>query len=126
MDTSETRPHVAIGHMWLRVTDISKAAQYFVSLGLRPIHQAQGIAILELRGGTHLVLSPADEPVPPGTEAPFDLMVDDIVAAREHYDRLGLKPSPVEAGSIHRSFSLSGPDDYTIVVTSSHTGGRAV
>jgi catechol-2,3-dioxygenase len=53
MDESQRRPQVAIGHMWLKVSDISGAAQYFVSLGLRPIHQAQGIAILELRGEVH-------------------------------------------------------------------------
>jgi hypothetical protein len=27
---------------------------------------------------------------------------------------------------VHRSFTLSGPDDYAITVTSSHTGGRVV
>src|SRR5713226_5315604 len=36
MDESRGRPQVAIGHMWLKVSDISRAAQYFVSLGLRP------------------------------------------------------------------------------------------
>ena len=126
MDESQRRPQAAIGHMWLKVSDISRAAQYFVSLGLRPVHQGQEIAILELRGGTHLVLGPSDESIPAGTKAPFDLMVDDIVATREQYERLGLRPSPLECGSIHRSFSLNGPDDYIITVTSSHTGGRAV
>jgi hypothetical protein len=63
----------------LKVSDISRAAQYFVSLGLRPIHQGQGIAVLELRGGTHLVLRPSDESIPAG-------MVDDIVATREQYE----------------------------------------
>ena len=125
MDESQRRPQAAIGHMWLKVSDISRAAQYFVSLGLRPVHQ-QEIAILELRGGTHLVLGPSDESIPAGTRAPFDLMVDDIVATPEQYERLGLRPSPLERGSIHRSFSLNGPDDYIITVTSSHTGGRAV
>ena len=126
MDENRERPQVAIGHMWLKVSDISRATQYFVSLGLRPIHQGQGIAILELRGGTHLVLGPSDESIPAGTKAPFDLMVDDIVATREQYERLGLRPSPLEGGSIHRSFSVNGPDDYIITVTSLHTGGRAV
>ncbi len=73
MDESRRRPQVAIGHMWLKVSDISRAAQYFVSLGLRPIHQGQGIAVLELRGGTHLVLRPSDESIPAGTKAPFRL-----------------------------------------------------
>lgn len=53
-------------------------------------------------------------------------MVGDIVATHERYERLGLKPSALGAGSIHRSLRLSGPDDYTVTVTSSHTGGRPV
>jgi len=127
MDTeSLTRPPVAIGHVWLRVTDIPRATQYFVTLGLRPIHQTQALAVLELRGGTHLVLQPAHEPIPAGTKAPFDLMVDDIVDARQHYGELGLNPSALESGMVHRSFTLSGPDGYTLTVTSSHTGGRVV
>jgi len=126
MDESRERPQVAIGHVWLKVSDISRATQYFVSLGLRPIHQGQGIAVLELRGGTHLVLGPSDESIPAGTKSPFDLMVDNIVVTRDQYERLGLRPSPLEGGSIHRSFKLNGPDDYIITVTSSHTRGRAV
>src|SRR5260370_25586337 len=126
MDRSRGRPQGVSGHVWLKVAHISREAQYFVSLGLSPIHQGQGMAVLELRGGTHLVLRPSDESIPAGTKAPFDLMVDDIVATREQYERLGLRPSPLEGGSIHRSLSLNGPDHYIITVTSSHTGGRAV
>ncbi|MBI3302433.1 MAG: hypothetical protein HYZ72_10220 [Deltaproteobacteria bacterium] len=56
---NQTRPPVAIGHVWLRVTDIPQATKYFVTPGLRLIHQTPTIAVLELRGGTHLVLQPA-------------------------------------------------------------------
>ncbi len=47
---AETRPPVAIGHVTLRVTDIVRATEYFVSLGMRFIHQSDTIAVLELRG----------------------------------------------------------------------------
>jgi catechol 2,3-dioxygenase-like lactoylglutathione lyase family enzyme len=123
---SQTRPPVAIGHVSLRVTDILQTTQYFVTLGLRLIHQAQTIAVLELRGGTHLVLRPTPEPILPGAKAPFDLMVDDIGKARHEYRALGLKPSEVEAGMVHRWFTLVGPDGYELTVTSSHTAGRVV
>jgi hypothetical protein len=126
MDESRERPQVAIGHMWLKVSDISRSGAVFCFRGFAPDSSGAGIAILELRGGTHLVLEPYDESIPAGTNAPFDLMVDDIVTTREQYERLGLRPSPLEGGSIHRSFSLNRPDDYLITVTSSHTGGRAV
>src|SRR5262249_17131812 len=127
MDTKTLiRPPVAIGHVWLKVTDISQATQYFVTLGLRLVHQAPSIAVLELRGGTHLVLQPTQEPSGAGTKAPFDLMVDDIVIARQQYAEWGLEPSALESGRVHRSFTLPGPDGYVITVTSSHTGGRVV
>ena len=122
----QTRPPVAIGHVSLRVTDIPQATQYFVTLGLRLIHQVQSIAVLELRGGTHLVLRPSAEPIAPGAKAPFDLMVDDIAGARGEYEAAGLKPSEIESGMIHRWFTLVGPDGYELTVTSSHTSGRLV
>src|SRR5215510_11145647 len=122
----QTRPSVAVGHVWLKVTELPQATQYFVTLGLRLVHQAQTVAVLELRGGTHLVLQPTQEAIPAGTNAPFDLMVDDIVATRQQWDALGLSPSVLESGRVHQSFTLSGPDGYVLMVTSSHTGGRSV
>jgi catechol 2,3-dioxygenase-like lactoylglutathione lyase family enzyme len=122
----QTRPPVAIGHVSLRVTDIPQATTYFVTLGLRLIHQSQTLAVLELRGGTHLVLRPSPEPIQPGVKAAFDLMVDDIGNARQEYGALGLNPSEIEAGMVHRWFTLVGPDGYEITVTSSHTSGRVV
>ena len=123
---SQTRPPVAIGHVSLRVTDIPQATKYFVTLGLRLIHQAQTIAVLELRGGTHLVLRPTPEPIQPRAKAPFDLMVDDVVKARQEYGAVGMKPSEIETGMVHRWFTLVGPDGYELTVTSSHTSGRVV
>ena len=123
---SQTRPPVAIGHVSLRVTDVPQATKYFVTLGLRLIHQGQTIAVLELRGGTHLVLRPSAEPIQSGMKAAFDLMVDDIGKARQEYGALGLNPSEIEAGTVHRWFTLVGPDEYEFTVTSSHTSGRVV
>ena len=122
----ETRPRVAIGHVTLRVTDIARTTEYLVALGLRFIHQSETIAVLELRGGTHVVLRPTDEPIPPDTKAPFDLMVDDVVTTRQTYMELGLQPSEIESGTIHRWFTLVGPDAYELTITSSHTGKRVV
>lgn len=120
------RPPVAIGHVRLMVSNVPQATDYFVKLGLRYITQSETLAVLELRGGTHLVLRATDQPIAPGTNAPFDLMVDDVVATRRAYEELGLTPSQIETGRIHSSFTLTGPDGYLITVTSSHTSGRAV
>ena len=66
------------------------------------------------------------EPPPPGSAAPFDLMVDDIDAAHRDYAGKGLSPSPVRRGRIHDSFELAGPDGWVFTVNSSHASGKPV
>src|SRR5689334_14606684 len=66
------RPPVWIGHAVLRVADVGRSADYWTGLGLREVERNEHVAVLELRGGTHLVLVPG--PVPDDPDAPFDLM----------------------------------------------------
>ena len=124
--TVDQRPPVAVGHVWLPATDVAAADRWLQSVGLRPIFADDGLAVLELRGGTHVVIRKADQPPAAGTAATFDLMVDDIEAARRDYTAKGLGPSEINRGRIHDSFHLTGPDGYDFTVTSSHAGGRAV
>jgi hypothetical protein len=56
-DTTDQRPPVAVGHVRLNVTDVSAAARWLVTLGLRPIVTRGELAVLELRGGTHVVVA---------------------------------------------------------------------
>jgi catechol 2,3-dioxygenase-like lactoylglutathione lyase family enzyme len=123
---SSTRPAVAVGHVTVGVTDVAAGTMFFEALGLRWVHQTDRYSVLELRGGTHLVLGTADEPAAPGTPAPFDIMVDDVESTRADYEKRGLQVSEVNRGSIHTSFRVAGPDGYEIRITSPHTGGRAV
>lgn len=122
----DDRPPVAIGHVSVRVKKVAESTDFLVKLGLRSIHESENFAVLELRGGTHLVLRPAEERIAPGTEAPFDLMVDDIEVARKQYGDAGMEPSAIEEGKIHNWFTIIDPSGYEITVTSSHDGGRAV
>src|ERR1700730_18041526 len=96
------------------------------SVGLRPIFASADRAVLELRGGTHLLVRKAEQPLEAGTPAPFDLMVDDIEAARSDYAAKGLGPSDISRGRIHDTFHLAGPDRHDFTVCSSHAGARAV
>ena len=73
----DPRPPVWLGHVVLGVADLGSSKDYWTRLGLRFVASGAGFCVLELRGGTHLVLLPAEGPVEPGTPAPFDLMVDD-------------------------------------------------
>jgi len=121
-----SRPPVAIGHVRLTVSDVPQATEFFLNLGLRPVVQSEKLSVLELRGGTHLVLREIKEAIAPGTNAPFDLMVDDVFATKDALTKLGITATEIETGRIHSSFIITGPDGYLITLTSSHTGGRVV
>lgn len=123
---TDERPPVAIGHVRLPVNDVKTANGYMEKLGLRPIAMGDNFSVMELRGGTHIILSPADEPVAPGTTAPIDLMVDDVDTARQDYQDKGFETSDISRGSIHDTFFVSAPDGYEIKIFSSHAGKRAV
>ncbi|MGE0260329.1 MAG: VOC family protein [Alphaproteobacteria bacterium] len=122
----DLRPPVAVGHVRIAVRDIGAAARWFESVGLRPIVNLDEIAVLELRGGTHVAVRRAEEPLPAGAPAPFDLMVDDIEASHRDYAEKGLSPSPIRRGRIHDSFELPGPDGWIFTVNSSHASGQPV
>ena len=124
--TLDQKPPVAVGHVRLSATDVAAAARWLETVGLRPIFQDTDLAVLEFRGGTHVVVRRPEQPPAAGTAAPFDLMVDDIEAARRDYAAKGLGPSEISRGRIHDSFHLVGPDGHDFTVTSSHAGGRAV
>jgi hypothetical protein len=125
-DTTDQRPPVAVGHVHLNVADVGVAARWLETVGLRPIVTMDDLAVLELRGGTHVVVRQAERPAEPGTRAPFDLMVDDINAAHRDYAERGLSPSPIRRGRIHDAFDLAGPDGWAFTINSSHAGNRPI
>ena len=126
MAKQDRRPGAAVGHVYLGATDVPAAAEWFEAVGLRPIAGGGDFAVLELRGGTHLVITQRQRRPRKGTEASFDLMVDDVDGAHRRFAARGLKPTRIRRGSIHDSFRLDGPDGYEITVLSSHAGNRSV
>ena len=104
----------------LTVGDVDRSADYWRDLGMREVERNQDVAVLELRGGTHLVLVPGT-PRPGG--APFDLMVDDIETTHAAWTARGLKPSDIEQGRIHSAFTVADPDGYVVTVNSTHVIG---
>jgi catechol 2,3-dioxygenase-like lactoylglutathione lyase family enzyme len=116
----EERPAVWIGHQVIAVRDVARAADFWREIGMREIERGDHVAIMELRGGTHLVIVPGS---PQGGDAPFDLMVDDLDATHARCDSLGLHPSAIEHGDIHSSFTVEDPDGHRVTVNSSHVVG---
>jgi Glyoxalase/Bleomycin resistance protein/Dioxygenase superfamily len=126
MAKRDLRPGAAVGHVFLGASDIPVAVRWFEEAGLRAIVDGDDFAVLELRGGTHLVITRRRRAPRKGTEAPFDLMVDDVDAVHDRFAKRGLKPSRIRRGSIHDSFHVAGPDGYAVTVVSSHAGNRPV
>ncbi len=118
--SNDERPPIWVGHILLGATDVATSNDYFVKLGMRHIVSGEGFAVLEMRGGTHLVLTALADSPPKGSLASFDIMVEDVDAARNQYDKLGFEPSEIEDGDIHRSFKLRDPSGYILTVNSSH------
>jgi catechol 2,3-dioxygenase-like lactoylglutathione lyase family enzyme len=121
-------PPIAIGHVTLRVSDVGLAADFYRALGLRPILRREELAILELRGGTHLVLFRAEGKPQAGPVRVFDFMVEDIEAAHAAMRSAGINVTAIDEDRIagHRWFEVTDPDGYVLSVFSSHTEGRLV
>ena len=122
------RPLVSVGHVVLRVSDVTRAAGFYSSLGMRAVVEREQIAILELRGGTHLLLFKAKSKPRRGAVRSFDFMVDDADAFHDELQARGVIISPVRDDRLsgHRMFDLTDPDGHVLSVLSDHTDGRPV
>jgi catechol 2,3-dioxygenase-like lactoylglutathione lyase family enzyme len=121
-------PPVAIGHVTLRVSEVNLAVEFYETLGLRPILNREELAILELRGGTHLVLFRARSKPKAGPVRVFDFMVEDIEAAHVAMENAGIRGTAICEDHLagHLWFEVTDPDGHVLKVFSSHTGGRPV
>jgi len=122
------RPLVSVGHVILRVSDVARAAEFYKSLGIRAVVERDEIAILELRGGTHLLLFKAKGKPRRRMVRSFDFMVDDADVFHDDVAARGLVTSPVRDDRLsgHRMFELTDPDGHVLTVLSDHTDGRPV
>ena len=126
MSNEGQRPPVWIGHVVLDTDRLEESAQFMRSIGMRPVYQGPVVAIFELRGGTHLVLTAKSEVVP--GDAPFDLMVEDLRATHQQFTALGLAPTPIEVMSSidHELFRVREPAGHLITFFSNHVSGNPV
>lgn len=124
MTNPEPRPPVWVGHIVMQTNQLDASEDFMIKIGMRPIFKGDDVAILELRGGTHIVLANNTD-FDPG-EVDFDLMVEDITRTHEEFTRLGLHPTPVESGTIHQSFRVTEPAGNTILFNSTHVSDEPV
>jgi catechol-2,3-dioxygenase len=61
---SETKtvvePELAVGHLVFEVADLESSCEFYSNLGIPPFTIEERVAIIELRGGTHLLLLEVD------------------------------------------------------------------
>jgi len=122
------RPLIAIGHVTLRVVDVARAAAFYAELGLRPVWQRPSMAVLELAGGTHLMLFQAKRAPKAASVRSFDFMVSDVEALRARLAATGVETTELAEDQVsgHRWFQASDPDGHLLRIYSDHTEGRAV
>ena len=57
----DSLPAAALGHFVMKVQNIEASYKFYTGLGLRAFETFPGMAIVELRGGTHLLLFQKDD-----------------------------------------------------------------
>lgn len=126
MELDDNKPLVGVAHVVLLTDRMAESVHFMRALGMRLLFDGPEISVLEMRGGTHLLLMHSDKVV--AGEAPFDLMVDDLHDSHRRLSALGLAPSPIEArpAIAHELFTLREPAGRLITIFSSHTSGKPI
>lgn len=131
---SDDKPQVAVGHVTLSVSDIDASYKFYVDAGLRPFAKDEEIAILEMAGGTHLILFPrGGDGAGPGHAQSLDLMIagrtlDELEGYRSRLVASGIAASPIPEQKFfgHYRFSAADPDGHQITVFTSHASDLPV
>ena len=118
-DGTDPRPRFAIGHLGLPVDDVGRLTEFYTRIGMRPVVNLGRMSIIELRGGTHIILSKSDE----AGSGSLDLIVDDIDDTWVVLADAGANPTPITRGSPHDTFTAADPEGNELIVRSTHAIG---
>jgi len=139
-DINLAKPPVGVGHMSLTVADVEASNRFYVTFGLRVVGKGDDMSILELRGGTHLLLfqrgaAAADVESPFDQAAPevIDLMIEgrtfeELDAYRTTLIASGVCPDPIPDKRYfgHYIFKARDPDGNEVKVSTSHASDLPV
>lgn len=117
-ERDDDRPRFGIGHLSMTVADVDRLTDFYTKVGMRLVVNMGRMAILELRGGTHLILHGGERGV-----GSLDLIVDDIDGTREVLEAAGADPSAIQRGNPHDRFTATDPEGNTLIVNSNHAVG---
>ena len=138
---SDELPTATLGHFVMKVNDVSISYQFYAKLGLRPFGMYPGLAIIELRGGTHILLFNKNDESSSTLSAGhigqrgafFGERLDLMIGGRFRHDLELYRTTLIERGLVvealardqffgHDYFQLADPDGNGITVYTSHTG----
>jgi|SRR5450830_231028 catechol 2,3-dioxygenase-like lactoylglutathione lyase family enzyme len=138
-------PAAALGHFVMKVTNIEASYQFYIGLGLRAFDTFPGMAIVELRGGTHLLLFQKDDGQssalqdshvgqrPDFVSEKLDLMIagrtkSDLELFRAGLIDKGYSPLAVADGALygHHYFSIQDPDGNGVSFYTNHCSDKPV
>jgi len=130
---------LAVGHLVFKVADLKSSCQFYSNLGLPPFAIDEEVAIIELRGGTHLLLLEVDQQAGEDVAESltgqfhkrfserFDLMIKGKGLNELKKYRLELIRRGIAAGEIpdelffgHHLFCIKDPDGNGITIYTSH------
>jgi catechol-2,3-dioxygenase len=130
---------LAVAHLVFKVADLKRSCQFYANLGIPPFAIDGKVALIELRGGTHLLLLEADELAGEGLaesvtgqfhqrfSEQFDLMIKGKGLNELENYRLELIGRGIAAGEIpdemffgHHLFCIKDPDGNGITIYTSH------
>jgi catechol 2,3-dioxygenase-like lactoylglutathione lyase family enzyme len=134
-------PAAAFGHFIMKVNDIGISYQFYTKLGLRPFGIFPDLAVIELRGGTHILLFNKNDELPSSLSSShlgqrgasfnerLDLMINsksrsDLELYRTTLVKKGLSVDAIAQDQLfgHNYFQFVDPDGNGITVYTSHTG----
>lgn len=117
-DPVDQRPRFGIGHIAFPATDVSELVDFYTTIGMRLVVNMGRAAILELRGGTHLILQQSSD-----ANGTLDLIVDDIDDTRATLEAAGGNPGSITRGHPHDRFTATDPQGNTLLINSNHAIG---
>jgi len=131
---------LAVAHLVFKVADLKSSCHFYSNLGIPPFFIDEEVAIIELRGGTHLILLSVDSMAGEGVvesltgqfhkrfSERFDLMIEGKGLDELKKYRLELVGRGIAAGEIpdetvfgHPLFCIQDPDGNGITIYTSHS-----
>jgi catechol-2,3-dioxygenase len=130
---------LSVAHLVFKVADLKSSCQFYSNLGIPPFAIDEQVAIIELRGGTHLILLEVDQMAGEDVaqsltgqfhkrfSEQFDLMIKGKGLNELKKYRLELISRGIAAGEIpdetffgHHLFCVKDPDGNGITIYTSH------